>query len=254
MTESSDGSGCAPGHPAFADDGQITWDARCTPRSRRFDDIYYSSEDGLAESRATFLVGCNLPAAWRGRSHFTVAETGFGTGLNIAALLDLWNSARPTGAVLTIHSIEAFPLQGDAVDRALSAWPNIRSAADAIIGAYPKRSDTPTPGRHSVRLGSSVTLVLHIAEVEDALRSAHFQADAWFLDGFAPAKNPDMWRPSVLSLIGERSAPGARVATFTAAGVVRRGLADAGFEVNKAPGFGRKRERLVGTYDGPAAV
>lgn len=188
-----------------------------------------------------FLNGCGLPDAWAGRTRFTVAELGFGTGLNIAALLDLWRRTRPAGGRLHIFSIEGFPLSRDEAARALSAWPEIADAATALLDAWPD----PTPGFHRLDLPDfDATLDLAVGDVDWALGQWSGHADAWFLDGFAPSTNPGMWSETVFDRIADQSAPGARVATFTVAGVVRRGLVARGFEVDKRPGHGRKRERL----------
>ena len=219
------------------------------PRSPRFGDVYFSHVDGLAESRSVFLAGCGLPDAWRGRRRFTVAELGFGTGLNILALLDLWRRTREPGARLNIFSIEAYPIAAQDAARALAAWPELDGLAQALLSAWPDgrrglcRIEFPALG---------AILDLAIGEAGEALAGWDGRADAWFLDGFAPAKNPQMWRPELLDLVAARSAPGAVAATFTVAGAVRRGLAAAGFEVEKKPGFGRKRERLEARLPGVA--
>lgn len=230
---------------------RLIWTEDGAPRSGRFDDVYFSREDGLAESRAVFLAGCGLPEAWRGRRRFTVAELGFGTGLNIAALLDLWRREGPPDAHLNIFSVEGFPLGRDEAARALAGWPEIAGAAAALLDAWP----VSTPGFHRLDLPRfDATLDLAVGEAAWALSEWSGRADAWFLDGFAPATNPGMWSDAVLDGVAKRSAPGARLATFTVAGAVRRGLADRGFEVEKRPGHGRKRERLEGRRPGPAPV
>jgi tRNA 5-methylaminomethyl-2-thiouridine biosynthesis bifunctional protein len=228
---------------------RLVWTEDGAPRSGRFDDVYFSREDGLAEARAVFLAGCGLPQAWTGRRHFTVAELGFGTGLNIAALLDLWRRTRPPGGRLSIVSVEGFPLARDEAARALAGWPEVTGAADALLAAWPG----PTPGFHRLDLpGFDATLDLAIGDVDWALSQWAGRADVWFLDGFAPAANPAMWSDAVLDAIAARSAPGAKVATFTVAGTVRRGLAERGFTVDKRPGHGRKRERLEARAPGGA--
>jgi len=220
------------------------------PRSRLFGDIYYSLEDGLAETRAVFLDGCGLPDAWAGRRRFCVAELGFGTGLNIAALLDLWSRTRPAGGCLHIFSVEAYPLDSAEAAAALGAWPQIGAASQALLERWPGRRR----GFHRLDLPAfGATFDLAVMPVEPALQGWGGAADAWFLDGFSPALNPDMWREEVLALVGARSAPGAVAATFTVAGAVRRGLAAAGFEVAKRPGHGRKRERLEARMPGSPA-
>lgn len=228
---------------------RLLWSEDGAPRSGRFGDVYFSSEDGLAESRAVFLAGCGLPEAWAGRDRFTVAELGFGTGLNIAALLDLWRRERPAGARLHVFSIEAFPLTREEAARALAAWPELGDAAHALLEAWPD----PTQGFHRHDLPQfACTLDLAVGEVEWALSQWSGPADAWFLDGFAPSTNPEMWSAAVLDRIAALSAPDARLATFTVAGAVRRGLAERGFVVDKRPGHGRKRERLEARRPGPA--
>lgn len=219
----------------------LIWDDDGTPRSGRFGDIYFSPDDGLAETRAVFLEGCGLPAAFAGRDHFCVAELGFGTGLNMAALLMLWREHAEPTARLSLLSIEGFPLSRDEAARALSTWPELEPAARALLAVWP----SATPGLHRLDLPAfNATLDLAVGPVEQGLSSWTGLADAWFLDGFSPATNPDMWSPAVMERVAARSRPGARLATFTVAGAVRRGLTEAGLTVDKRPGHGRKRERL----------
>ncbi|TAJ65293.1 tRNA (5-methylaminomethyl-2-thiouridine)(34)-methyltransferase MnmD [Brevundimonas sp.] len=230
---------------------RLIWTEDGSPRSGRFDDIYFSREDGLAETRAVFLAGCGLPGAWLGRTRFCVGELGFGTGLNIAALLDLWRREGPPGARLEIFSVEAFPLARHEAARALAAWPELAEAAGALLDAWP----ATTPGFHRLDLPVfNATLDLAVGDAGWALSQWTGRADAWFLDGFAPSTNPGMWSDAVLDGIAARSAPDARVATFTVAGAVRRGLAARGFVVEKRPGHGRKRERLEARLPGPASA
>ncbi|MES2539632.1 MAG: tRNA (5-methylaminomethyl-2-thiouridine)(34)-methyltransferase MnmD, partial [Pseudomonadota bacterium] len=216
-------------------DPQLIWTEAGEPRSGRYGDVYFSAEDGLAETRTVFLQGCDLPQAWNCRKTFTVAELGFGSGLNIAALLDLWREHRPEGGRLHIFSIEGYPLTRDEARRALSAWPEIHEATTALVDRWP----AATPGFHRVDLPEfHAVLDLAVGEAEWALSQWTGRADAWFLDGFAPSVNPDMWSETIFDHIVARSAPDARVATFTVAGVVRRGLAERGFLVEKRPGHG----------------
>lgn len=230
-------------------DPALVWAEDGAPRSGRFGDVYFSAQDGLTESRAVFLAGCGLPEAWAGRWHFAVGELGFGTGLNIVALLDLWRRHRPMDGHLSIFSIEGFPLTAEEAERALSAWPELADLAASLIARWPCR----TPGLHRLDWPDlGVTLDLWIGEAAEGLAQWSGQADGWFLDGFAPATNPAMWSDAVLDGVRARSAPGARIATFTVAGAVRRGLADRGFAVEKRPGHGRKRERLEARLDGEA--
>lgn len=232
-------------------DPRLDWSLEGEPRSGRFGDVYFSKDDGLAESRAVFLAGCGLPDAWAGRRRFVVGELGFGTGLNIAALLTLWRDSRPAGARLNVFSIEAYPLSRDEARRALTAWPEIAPAAEALLAAWPES----TPGLHRLDLPQfDAVLDLFIGEVETALSQWTGRADAWFLDGFSPALNPAMWSEAVMDGVAVRSAAGARLSTFTVAGHVRRALAARGFEVEKRPGHGRKRERLEARLPGAASA
>lgn len=225
----------------------LDWTPDGQPRSRQFGDVYFSAADGLAESRAVFLEGCGLPHAWQGRRHFVVCELGFGTGLNVVALLDLWQKTRPAGGVLNIFSIEAFPISATDAARALSHWPELADISGPLIGRWPPQ----IPGRHRVDLAEfGAILDVAVLDVAEGLTDWTGRADAWFLDGFSPALNPEMWSDEVLALVAARSAPGATAATFTVAGQVRRGLAAAGFAVEKRPGHGRKRERLTARLAG----
>jgi tRNA 5-methylaminomethyl-2-thiouridine biosynthesis bifunctional protein len=203
--------------------------------------VYFSAVDGLAEARAVFLAGCGLPEAWRERPRFVVGELGFGTGLNILALLELWRTTRPAGGHLHIFSVEAYPLTRDEAGRALAAWPELAQVSALLLDAWPN----DRRGFHRLDFPSlDATLDLWIGEAADGLAAWSGDANAWFLDGFAPALNPQMWTESLLAQLAQRSKPGARLATFTVAGAVRRGLTAAGFAFEKKPGFGRKRERL----------
>ena len=218
----------------------IDWDDSAAPRSRRFDDVYFSGAGGLDEARAVYLSGCGLPDAWRGQARFTLGELGFGTGLNILALLQLWQTTREPGARLQVFSLEAHPMAAAEAGRALASWPELEPLAAPLLAAWPR-----APGFHRIDFPElNAVLDLAIMEAAPALEAWQGRADAWFLDGFSPAKNPDMWRDEVLALVAARSAPGARVASFTVAGAVRRGLQAQGFEVARRPGFGGKAQRL----------
>lgn len=229
----------------------LIWREDGLPQSRLYGDVYFSSADGLAETQAVFLEGCGLPDAWAGREHFTVGELGFGTGLNIAALLDLWRRGKPPGGRLHVFSIEAHPITRDEAARALAVWPQLGEAAQVLLDHWPSEAR----GFHRIDLpGFDATLDLAVMDVSQALAAWSGRADAWFLDGFSPALNPAMWSEEILAAVAARTAPGGRAATFTVAGAVRRGLAAAGFAWDKRPGFGRKRERLEATYPGEAAT
>lgn len=224
---------------------QLDWEAG--PFARNHGDMYFQSEDGLAEARAVFVAGAGYPQRFH-RGVNVVGELGFGTGLNFLALWDSFRRHAPAGARLHLVSVEGFPLTRADAGRALALFPELAALAHALLAAWP----SPHCGPHRrVFEGGRVCLTIHHDAVAAALDQMDFAADAWFLDGFAPAKNPDMWGEDVLARLAGLCAPGARAATFTVAGAVRRGLAAAGFDVVKQPGFGRKRERLEAVYAGP---
>jgi tRNA 5-methylaminomethyl-2-thiouridine biosynthesis bifunctional protein len=219
----------------------LEWSADGAPRARGFDDIYFSREGGLAETDAVFLAGCDLPAAWRDKDRFAICELGFGTGLNVLAVWRAWKKTRLPHAQLHISSIEAFPLDRADATRALSAFPEVADLAEALLAQWPVRAAAP---QRLCFPDDGLSLTLHHGDAETILDAMVGRFDAWFLDGFAPARNPAMWSPALMRRIVALSAPGARLATFTVAGAVRRGLEEAGFQVAKQPGFGRKRDRL----------
>ncbi|MEZ5995219.1 MAG: bifunctional tRNA (5-methylaminomethyl-2-thiouridine)(34)-methyltransferase MnmD/FAD-dependent 5-carboxymethylaminomethyl-2-thiouridine(34) oxidoreductase MnmC [Hyphomonadaceae bacterium] len=216
-------------------------------RAAGFGDVYFSSDGGLAEADAVFLAGAGLPDAWKNKDRFALCELGFGTGLNVLAVWRAWKSTRPPHAQLHISTIEAFPLARADAARALAHFPEVGDLAAQLLERWPVRAGA------SQRLWfpeDGFSLTLFTGDAEAALGGMSGAFDAWFLDGFAPARNPEMWSPAVLSHIARLSAPGARLATFTVAGEVRRGLEAAGFEVRKQAGFGRKRERLEAHWRG----
>lgn len=228
---------------------ELTWKDDGTPVDERVGDVYYSVEDGLAESRAVFLAGCGLPEAWQRRIQYTIAELGFGTGLNFLAAWQMWRAQGPKTGWLNFVSFEGFPLDAEDVERALAPWPELSDLAEKLCAKWPSRAKGV---RQLVWPEERVSLTLHVGLIEETLPQAVLQADAWFLDGFSPAKNEAMWDDALWPLIAKRSAPRARAATFTVAGAVRRGLSDNGFAVEKRPGHGRKRERLEAVFQSPA--
>jgi tRNA 5-methylaminomethyl-2-thiouridine biosynthesis bifunctional protein len=216
------------------------------PFSRRFGDVYFSRDSGLGETRHVFLDGNRLTERWMrlpGGARFTIGETGFGTGLNFCAAWELWTLAAPTDAILHYVSVERFPLVPAELARALGAWPELSAFAEELSAQYTDLA----PGWHRFHFASGrVMLTLAVGDAAERLAELAGRCDAWFLDGFAPAKNPEMWSDAVLRAIAGHSFSGATFATYTAAGAVRRGLEAAGFRVEKRAGFGRKREMLAG--------
>ncbi len=210
------------------------------PRSRNHDDVYFSG-DGLSEKRVVFLEGCGLPAAWQSRDRFTIGELGFGTGLNLLAAWDIWRRHRPSPrARLDYLSFEGALMPAGDAARIHALWPDLADLSQTLTQSWPVRAR----GVQRIHLPDHLTLTLFIDDIAAALPQARASIDAWFLDGFAPSKNPDMWSAEMMAQVARLSAPHARVATYTVAGNVRRNLETAGFTVEKKPGHGRKKERL----------
>ena len=209
----------------------LTWQDGVIPVSTRFDDPYFSKNDGLSETRHVFLNGNNLPA--RLRPGFHIAELGFGTGLNLLALSLI--AQTPT----RFTSFEAFPLQAPDIARALDHFPQARAVAEPFLTAW-------SLGQTQFHLGQ-IQVEIIIGDARDTLAAWPGKADAWFLDGFSPAKNPELWSPEILSEVARHTAPNGSFATYTAAGHVRRALQGAGFAVERRAGHGKKRHMSAGT-------
>ncbi len=228
-----------PPHPEITiRDGQVY--------SSRFDDIYFSRDDGPAESEYVFLEGNALPDRWQGQPYHAIAETGFGTGLNFLVTLRSWLRDPDRCKRLDYYSIEAFPLSDDQLNQVYAGWPEFARLAAQLVTQYPPLDR----GVHTLWFaGGRVQLHLLFMTLENALSRVELNPDSWYLDGFAPARNPAMWQADCLQTIAASSRPGTRLATFTAAGEVRRGLETAGFVVNKRQGYGRKREMITAIRD-----
>lgn len=217
------------------ENADLTWRDGTVPVATRFDDPYYSLADGLSETRHVFLAGNDLPA--RFFPGFRVAELGFGTGLGVLTAWAAWEAAGQAGP-LRVTSFEAFPMSRADMARALAPFDAIADQRDRLLGAF-----DPDAGR-AVLPTLDLTVIHGDARV--TLPAWNGSADAWFLDGFAPARNPELWGPALMRDVAGHTAPGGTFATYTAAGHVRRALSDAGFAVARAPGFGRKRHMTRG--------
>ncbi len=219
-----------------------------TPRSVAYDDIYHSSDGGPGQARHVFLAGNNLPEAWRGRDRFVILETGFGTGLNFLTTWAAWQADPNACAQLHFLSAEKHPFTTTDLTRLHAAWPAYAELAAELHAVWP----ILTPGFHRLELaGGRVLLTLLLGDAQHTLPQVAAQVDAFFLDGFTPANNPDLWSPPLLRKIAALAAPDATLATWCVAGEVRRSLQDAGFRLEKVPGFAGKREMLRGHLTAP---
>jgi tRNA 5-methylaminomethyl-2-thiouridine biosynthesis bifunctional protein len=220
----------------------IEWN-NAQPFNMDYGDVYFSSHGGVAETEYVFLQQNNLAERWRQARRFTISETGFGTGLNFIVTLKHWLASAPDSARLHYFSVEKHPLSPADLQRVAAMQPGLRTYYEELIALYP----LPMPGLHVLDFaGGRVRLHLYFGDILQMLAQMSCKVDAWYLDGFAPAKNPAMWSDDVFALLGRRSSAGATFSTYTVSGAVRRGLANAGFAVGRSPGFGSKRDMLKG--------
>ena len=213
----------------------LDWRDDTIPVSTLFDDPYFSAAGGLDETRHVFLAGNGLPA--RFAAGFHVAELGFGTGLNMLATLIAWRSAGMTG-VLRYTSFEAYPMTAQDMARALASFPEALGVAGPLLEQW-------AAGNMQINLPDLQAKII-IGDAGVTLDAWQGAADAWYLDGFSPAKNPELWTDALMQSVASHTKPGGTFATYTAAGHVRRGLTEAGFAVDRRAGFGRKRHMSVG--------
>jgi len=245
------------------DEGQarITWLDADVPFNAHYGDAYYARSDGFAEVMQVFLAGNGLPGRWLSHAHdapFVIGELGFGTGLNFVATARAWQSqaAVHSGGQLRYVSFERHPLSADTMRRAMARWPDLSRLAEQLCDRWPRSpaagsvielSIDAAPAALAGPPVAPIALSVIIGDAQETLARWSGAAHAWYLDGFAPARNPQLWSPEILRSVAAHTAPGGTFSTYTAAGHVRRSLTAAGFRVCKVPGFGQKRERLEGT-------
>jgi len=213
------------------------------PFSEAFGDVYHAVDGGPAQARHVFLAGNGLPQRWAGQERFVILETGFGLGLNFLATLQAWR--RNPGKKLHYVAIEKHPFSLQDLRTLHERYADLQDEAAHLHSVWPML----VPGGHRAELEPGVVLTLFFADIKVA-RDLRLSADALYLDGFSPAKNPDMWTPQVLRSLSRLAAPGATAATWSVAGPVRAALEETGFAVEKRAGFGAKREMLIASYKG----
>lgn len=224
-----------------ADAAMLDWIDETIPFSPRFADTYYSKAGGLAEAEHVFVRSNDLPARWPAMADCLIAELGFGTGLNFLATVRRWRESAPPGAKLRFVSFEHFPMSAADMTKALSRWPELADLAERLAEIWrPEFEILQAP------FAEDVELTVFLGDANIRLPQLTFKADAWYLDGFAPSRNPELWTAGLLAQVFERTKPGGSFATYTAAGQVRRDLQTAGFAVDRRPGFAGKREMLAG--------
>lgn len=229
----------------------LQFDAQGRPRSARYADVYASGDGALGQARHVFLAGNDLPRAWVGRRHYTIVETGFGLGNNFLATWQAWRADPARPRRLHYYSLEKHPLQRADL-RAGSATrldDPLDAAADALRGSLVERWPDPVIGLHRLDFdGGAVALTLVLGDAQHMIPELQLGADAFYLDGFAPDRNPELWTPLLLRALARLARPGATLATYTSARAVRDALASHGFECRLAPGYGHKRDMLRGCY------
>ena len=262
----------------------IAFNENGTPYSIEFDDVYFSNNNGLDESRYVFVDGNKIKQTWKNTNHIHIGETGFGTGLNFfATWLALVEAVNEYGSrqslSFTFTSFEKFPLSKQDLTAALNCWPQIRQQADQLLALYPDtvteditlsfashgpKNHNETNQNETIQKDSNpdntlpnVTLNILIGDVNERISDLTNQApsiNAWYLDGFAPSKNPDMWTNSLFEQMAVTCCEGATFATFTAAGFVRRNLIEAGFQMKKRKGVGYTSKMLIGEIAKPCTI
>lgn len=217
------------------------------PRSTLYDDVYHSFDGGLGQSRFVFLQGNCLPQRWQERSLFTILETGFGLGLNFLTTWAAWRADAQHCRSLHFISLEKHPFSRTDLQTLHQQWPELAPLAHRLQQQWPLL----TPGFHRLQLDEGVTLTLIFGDALQWLPQLEAEVDAFYLDGFSPGKNPELWGERLLRQVARLADPEATCATYTIAAAVRRGLATAGFTVEKWPGYGGKRDMLHGHYSRP---
>lgn len=230
---------------------KIELDLNGFPFATDYGDRYFSQDSGLAEARHVFLQGNHLPQAWQNKQHFVIGETGFGTGLNFLATWQAWQNDPQRCQTLHYISLEKHPIPKSQLATLLAAWPELAEFTQALLEQYPP----VLAGFHQLHFAKhQVSLCLCFASAETALKELVASVDAWYLDGFAPAKNPELWSPNLFQALAAHSKPQTSLATFTVAGQVRRDLHAAGFHWEKRVGFGQKREMLTAQFAHPHPI
>lgn len=220
-----------------------------TLRSENFDDIYFNASDAIAESNYVFIEGNRLPERWSDLSFdekkFTIIETGFGSGLNFLLAVELFLKSQiaNTNCVLNYITFEKHPIEKKLLAEIYQTWPFDKNITDKLLDKYPPM----TQGMHEISLANNkIKLSLYFGDATEGLQKTEQFADCIFLDGFAPDRNEDMWSGKLFDALAKLCKPGCTLATFTAAGSVKKSLRDRGFTIKRQKGFGTKWHMITG--------
>jgi len=224
----------------------LALDAGGTPVSPDYGDVYHAAEGGPGQARHVFLAGNGLPDRWQNQERFVILENGFGTGLNFLATWAAWQNDPQRCTTLHYLAVEKHPFQGADLARLHGQWPEFQAQSEGLRRQWPVLISGFHRLEFSLPQGHRVVLTLMLGESETCLKQLRARVDAFYLDGFDPKKNPDMWSSQVFQAMARLAAPGATLATWCVARPVRDALQHAGFNTEKRPGFARKRDMLVG--------
>ncbi len=225
----------------------ISWEQDCYPYSNDFGDHFYSRTDGRAECQHVFIEGNRLIERWRHSDGFTIGELGFGTGLNFIETWNLWRKVRRPGQRLDFVSFEIAPLDCEQIEKATSHWPDLRPLVKTLIDHWQNREQHNEQELQPWALDEQTSLQVVFSDALSGLDQWDAKADAWYLDGFSPSKNPSMWSLELMKEVFLHTAKNGTFATYTSAGWVRRNLQSAGFDVERVPGHGNKRHMSIGS-------
>lgn len=229
----------------------LIWENDTIPRSVQFDDTYYSKADGLRETQFVFIEGNRLTDRWPNMSTCTIGEMGFGTGLNFLVTAIEWQKTiASVDQQFNFISFEQYPLTAKEMHKALSRWPAISKEAATLVAFWSKiveQSDLQPSQPITINFSKNITLKVYIGDANKQMALLNTKIDAWYLDGFSPAKNPELWNETLMQQVANNTKPQGTFATYTAAGFVRKNLSNVGFKVERTKGYAGKRHMSVGS-------
>lgn len=224
----------------------IEFDENLIPINRDFGDSYYSKSGGLDETKEVFINACRLKEKIKNQDLIIIGELGFGTGLNFLVVYDLWRKIKRPNGILHFYTFEKFLMRKEEAQKALSKWPELSELTQELIDNWPIHKT----GCERIWFNNNIALNIIIGDANETILEQNFHADAWFLDGFAPRSNQDLWNIELFSNIKKLCKPNARLGTYSVAQIVRNSLEVNGFNFQKCKGFGTKRERLEAWLEG----